>query len=175
MAGILFITGGPGSGKSSVARRVAEGFDRSFHLQVDELREGMVRGFAFPSLPFSDEVATQFRVARRTASFMAREYADAGITFVIDDTPLPSDFVDWYPELIADVRLVRVMLVTDGSTVIERIRQRNGPFDHQISAFGAEVMDEYVATLPRDGWTVIDNTNSTLDDTVAEVQARFKS
>ena len=98
---------------------------------------------------------------------MAREYADAGITFVIDDTPLPSDFVDWYPELIADVRLVRVMLVTDGSTVIERIRQRNGPFDHQISDFGAEVMDEYIATLPRDGWTMIDNTNSTLDDTVA--------
>ena len=175
MARILFITGGPGSGKSSVARRVAEQFDRSFHLQVDELREGMVRGFAFPSLPFPDEVATQFRVARRTASFMAREYADSGITFVIDDAPLPSDFADWYAELFADEQVVRIMLVTDGSTMVERMRRRNGPFDEGLIAIGAEALSEYIATLPRDGWTVIDNTNSTLDDTVSEVLVRFRS
>ena len=173
MARILFITGGPGSGKSSVARRVAEQFDKSFHLKVDELREGMVRGFAFPALPFPDEVATQFRVARRTASFMAREYADAGITFVIDDVPLPPDFADWYTDLFADERVVRVMLVPDGSTMIERARQRNGPFDDAIVAAGADALGAYFGSIPQQGWTVIDNSNSTLDETVSEVLARF--
>ena len=85
------------------------------------------------------------------------------------------DFADWYAELFADEQVVRIMLVTDGSTMVERMRRRKGPFDEELMAIGAETLGEYVATLPRVGWTVIDNTNSTLDDTVSEVLERFRS
>ena len=60
MNNIILITGMAGSGKSTVGRLVAEHFPKSLFIQVDELREEMVKAYATPEVPdngFTPEVA----------------------------------------------------------------------------------------------------------------------
>ena len=52
---IVFITGGPASGKTTVARQVAEHFAKSIHIRMDDLREMMVSGVEMPTHGWTDE------------------------------------------------------------------------------------------------------------------------
>lgn len=45
---IILLTGGPGSGKSTIAHLLAQHFSKSLHLQVDHLRGMMVNGISLP-------------------------------------------------------------------------------------------------------------------------------
>ena len=60
MNNIILITGMAGSGKSTVGRLVAEHFSKSFLLQVDDLREMMVKGMATPGHEWTEEIHNQF-------------------------------------------------------------------------------------------------------------------
>ena len=61
---IIFITGMAGAGKSTVGRRVAGHFPKSLFIQVDELREKMVKGYAIPEDGvFTEEVMQQFQIS----------------------------------------------------------------------------------------------------------------
>lgn len=169
MSNIVLITGAPGAGKSTISRALAERFDPSFHLKVDDLRENMVNGFILPEPPFSDELMAQFAMVRRTATFMAQDYADAGVTFVVDDTPIPETFTDQYAMLYADPRLTRVLLRPDDDAVMSRLGARGGPFDELLLELGTEVFNRELGKLPTDGWNIIDSSHLTVDQTVDEV------
>ena len=82
---IVFITGAPGSGKTTVSRLIAEHFTKSLHIQVDHLREMMVKDIELPDHDWIDEATRQFQWARSTAIYMAQLYARDGVDVVIDD------------------------------------------------------------------------------------------
>jgi len=58
---IVWMTGPPGSGKTTIARGLAEHFPKSLHIQVDHLREMMVNGVASPDAGFTEEANQQFQ------------------------------------------------------------------------------------------------------------------
>src|SRR5512141_64992 len=100
MNNIIFITGMAGAGKSTVGRLVARHFPKCLFIQVDELREKMVKGYARPEGGvFTEEAIQQFQMARSTATYMARLYASQGVDVVIDDVCAPSNFVEQYAAL----------------------------------------------------------------------------
>ncbi|MEZ4767186.1 MAG: AAA family ATPase [Caldilineales bacterium] len=126
MGNILFITGMAGSGKSTVGRLVARHFSRCLYIQVDELRNMMVRGYERPAGGiFSEEVLLQFRWGY--GKLHGSPVASQGVNVVIDD--VVANFVDRMLRCFtADVH--RVLLYPNASVVIDRIRQRGGPMEH---------------------------------------------
>jgi predicted kinase len=169
MSPIFFITGAPGSGKSTIARRVAQHFDKSIHIQVDQLREMMVNGIILPEpgAEFSPEVHQQFRWARDTAIYMARLYARQGFVVVVDDVCVPAKFTADYAALFTS-EVHRVLLLPTAPALVKRLENRAGPFD-QFFITQVSWMYEYLEPMPKAGWTVLDSSHWSIEQTVEAV------
>jgi deoxyadenosine/deoxycytidine kinase len=164
---IIFITGMAGAGKSTVGYLVAKYFPRCLFIQVDELRGKMVKGYARPEDGvFTEEVIRQFQMARSTAIDMARSYANQGVDVVIDDVCVPPNFVEQYAALFEIPEVHRVLLFPKAPVVIERIKQRGGPLEH-IQYVPA--IYNYLDSMSKDGWIVLDSSEWTIEQTVKEV------
>ena len=167
MSNIIFITGMAGAGKSTVGRLVARHFPKCLFIQVDELREKMVKGYARPEDGvFTEEVMQQFQMARSTAIYMARLYANQGVDVVIDDVCAPANFAEQYAALFEIPAVHRILLYPKASIVIERIKQRGGPLEHIIYV---PVVYNYLDSMSKDGWIVLDSSEWTIEQTVNEV------
>ncbi len=125
---IVLITGMAGSGKSTVGRLVAEHFSKSMHIQVDQLREMMVKGIDVPNPEgFTEGTYQQFQWARTATIFMAQLYASQGVDVVIDDVCVPPNFAEQYAALFKNPAAYRVLLFPTAPALIERVKKRAGP------------------------------------------------
>ncbi len=168
MNNIILITGMAGSGKSTVGRLVAEHFSKSLLIQVDDLREMMVKGMATPGHEWTEEIHHQFQWARSTAIYMSQLYASQGVDVVIDDVCVPENFVEQYAALFEIPGVYRVLLYPTAPALIERIKQRGGPWDH-ILVNEVPRIYSYLDPMPKDGWIVLDSGEWTVEQTVHEV------
>jgi predicted kinase len=169
---IVFVTGAPASGKSTIARRIAEYFPKSLHLQVDHLRDMMVKGVELPDHDWNDEATRQFQRARSTAIYMSKLYASEGVDVVIDDVCVPADFPSYYQSLFDDPAVRRVLLLPTQAALLERMQKRAGPFD----SFLAGVLPwlySYLEPMPKEGWIVLDTSDWTIERTVEEILRRI--
>jgi len=167
MNNIIFITGMAGAGKSTVGRLVARHFPKCLFIQVDELREKMVKGYAGPEGGiFTEEAMQQFQMARSTAIYMARLYANQGVDVVIDDVCVPPNFIEQYAALFEIPEVQRVLLYPKAPIVIERIKQRGGPMEHIKYV---PVVYNFLDSMSKDGWIVLDSSDWTIEQTVNEV------
>ena len=169
---IVFITGAAGSGKSTVGRLVAQHFPKCLLIQVDQLREMMVKGFAPPEGGWTEEMIQQFQRARSTATYMAELYASQGVDVVIDDVCAPSSFVEQYEALFKNPRVRRILLFPKVHALIERMKERAGPYDDILVEYVPE-MYKYLEAMPKDGWVVLDSGEWTIEQTVHEVLFRI--
>lgn len=168
MPAITLLTDGPGSGKSTIAKLAAKRFPRCVVINVDELREMMVSGRSPPERGWCDAVLQEFRRARTTAILMARLYASQGIEVIIDDVCVPPDFVDHYAPLFASPGARWILLNPGAAAMIQRMQCRRNPWDHLLIQRVPE-LQEHLAQMPKDGWTVIDSTDWTVERTVQAV------
>jgi broad-specificity NMP kinase len=165
---ILLIVGGPGAGKTTVSRRVAEHFELSVHHKADDIREAVVSGFPVPEYPYTEENLRQFRLARSVSTFLAGSYCDAGFDVVVDET-FAGFVTDGFSELLADERTIPIYLRPTKEALIARMRARQGPFDELLSGIIEDLFDVISAEMPEERWNVIDNTDMSIDETVAAV------
>jgi adenylate kinase family enzyme len=157
-----------GSGKSTVGRLVAEHFPKCLFIQVDELRHKIVKGYATPDGEFTEEIIQQFQMARSTAIYMAHLYANQGVDVVIDDVCIPPNFVEQYAALFEIPEVHRVLLYPKAPVVIERLKQRDGLWDHVLINSVPKIYS-YLDSMPKDGWIVLDSSGWTIKQTVNEV------
>lgn len=133
----------------------------------------MVKGYARPEGGvFTDEVIQQFQMARSTAIYMAHLYANQGVDVVIDDVCVPSNFVEQYAALFEIPEVHRVLLYPKAVIVIERIKQRGGPWEHIPYV---PVIYNFLDSMPKDRWIVLDSSEWTIEQTVNEVISRIAS
>ena len=168
MNSIVFVTGAPASGKSTIARKVAEHFPKSLHIQVDHLRDMMVSGAELPDHEWTEEASRQFQRARSTAIFMAKLYAREGVEVVIDDVCIPDNFPEYYSSLFADPAVHRVLLMPTPSALMDRMQKRSGPYDRFLADF-IPWFYSFLEPMPKDGWIVLDTSDWTIEKTVHEV------
>ncbi|MDI5964692.1 AAA family ATPase [Streptomyces sp. SL13] len=88
----VLLIGPAGAGKTTLARYWADhrGVPTA-HISLDDVREWVRCGFADPQSGWNEHSEAQYRLARRTCGFAARNFLANGISCIIDDAVFP----DW--------------------------------------------------------------------------------
>ena len=66
--------GTPASGKSTVARALAQRFERGVHIPLDDLRQMVVAGRVDMGFEISADLKLQLRLARESAAEIGRAH-----------------------------------------------------------------------------------------------------
>jgi chloramphenicol 3-O-phosphotransferase len=168
MSDIFLVTGAPAAGKSTIARAIAAKAPKSIHIQVDLLREMVVSGVELPDRPWSDETTRQFRLARSSAIHMARLYADAGFTVIIDDVCVPEHFADDYACLANGNPIYKVLLYPSQDATLDRLTKRGERFIEELSN-AMPWLYSCMENVSKSDWIVLDSTNWTIDETINQL------
>jgi hypothetical protein len=171
----VLLIGPAGAGKSTVARYWA---DRravpTAHISLDDVREWVRSGFADPQSGWNDHSEAQYRLARRTCGFAARNFLANGISCILDDAVFPDRPVvglgGWKRHV--GPGMIPVVLLPGLEIVLERNAERSGNrrlSDEEVANIHGRMAGWYGSGLP-----IIDNsrqdvatTARMLDDVVA--------
>ena len=174
-AAVLLI-GPAGAGKTSVARYWADHrAEPTAHISLDDVREWVRSGFADPQAGWNDQCEAQYRLARRTCGFAARNHLANGISCVIDDAVFPDrpaiGLGGWKRHV--GPGLLPVVLLPGLDVVLARNAERSGNrrlTDEMVALIHGRMAGWYGSGLP-----IIDNSRLDVPATAAaldEVLAR---
>ncbi|MFI9244282.1 Pro-rich N-terminal domain-containing protein [Streptomyces sp. NPDC053086] len=154
----VLLIGPAGAGKTSVAKYWA---DRrrvpTAHISLDDVREWVRSGFADPQSGWNDNSEAQYRLARRTCGFAARNFLANGISCILDDAVFPDRPVvglgGWKRHV--GPGLLPVVLLPGLDIVLERNAERTGNrrlSDEEVARIHGRMAGWYGSGLP-----IIDN------------------
>ena len=169
---IFLIAGGPGVGKSTTARALADTYESSIHIDVDQIRHSVRGGLVLPGFEWSAELRRQIRLARETTVDMARRYAGEGFTVVIDDFWDVEDLAEY--NVLSGPAVHRVLLYPSQDEARRRNRVRSpGEEGDMIDAAIPFVYEHYgprVEAMRADGWRVIESTGLDVGSVVDQIR-----
>lgn len=167
---IIIITGAPGAGKTTVAEALSKRLEKSAHVPVDFFRKMIKSGYASPH-HWDDEVTRQYALARKNAALTARNLADAGFTVIVDDIVHKAWLEEWREHLRGyDLRLVLLQ------PEVGRAKERNNA--REVWTVDEQIIEELHRLFSEEnteeaGWLVVDNTDRTVEETVAAILKAF--
>ncbi|MFE7317654.1 Pro-rich N-terminal domain-containing protein [Streptomyces sp. NPDC057555] len=172
----VLLIGPAGAGKTSVARHWADSRRvPTAHISLDDVREWVRSGFADPQSGWNDNSEAQYRLARRTCGFAARNFLANGISCILDDAVFPDRPVvglgGWKRHV--GPGLLPIVLLPGLEVVLERNARRTGNrrlSDEEVARIHGRMAGWYGSGLP-----IIDNSQHDVATTVRaldEVVAR---
>ncbi|MEV6835999.1 Pro-rich N-terminal domain-containing protein [Streptomyces sp. NPDC051133] len=154
----VLLIGPAGAGKTSVAKYWADHRRvPTAHISLDDVREWVRSGFADPQSGWNDNSEAQYRLARRTCGFAARNFLANGISCILDDAVFPDRPVvglgGWKRHV--GPGLLPVVLLPGLDIVLERNAERSGNrrlTDEEVARIHGRMAGWYGSGLP-----IIDN------------------
>ncbi|WP_328680107.1 ATP-binding protein [Streptomyces sp. NBC_00322] len=162
----VLLIGPAGAGKTTVARHWAGGRRvPTAHISLDDVREWVCSGFADPQSGWNDHSEAQYRLARRTCGFAARNFLANGISCILDDAVFPDRPVvglgGWKRHV--GPGLLPVVLLPGLEVVLERNAERSGNrrlSDEEVASIHGRMAGWYGSGLP-----IIDNSKYDVETT----------
>ncbi|MEV5345201.1 AAA family ATPase [Streptomyces achromogenes] len=172
----VLLIGPAGAGKTSVAKYWADHRRApTAHISLDDVREWVRSGFADPQSGWNENSEAQYRLARRTCGFAARNFLANGISCILDDAVFPDRPVvglgGWKRHV--GPGLLPVVLLPGLDIVLERNAERTGNrrlTDEEVARIHGRMAGWYGSGLP-----IIDNSQLDIPGTAKvldEVLAR---
>ncbi|MDO0928628.1 Pro-rich N-terminal domain-containing protein [Streptomyces sp. TG1A-8] len=154
----VLLIGPAGAGKTSVAKYWADHrLVPTAHISLDDVREWVRSGYANPQSGWNDNSEAQYRLARRTCGFAARNFLANGISCILDDAVFPDRPVvglgGWKRHV--GPGLFPVVLLPGLDVVLERNAERSGNrrlTDEEVARIHGRMAGWYGSGLP-----IIDN------------------
>jgi chloramphenicol 3-O-phosphotransferase len=164
MPEVLILTGPPAAGKSTVARALAERYDRVTHIQVDDLRHMITpTGYVHPGRPGWE---LQHRLAVRNACDLARNFLEERFAVIIDDV-VDQDDLSYYLEGLESITVpVHLVLLLPS---LEVCLARN--VGRQQVKMSVEMVWQQFEAARNAGWATIDSSELTVYETADRLQA----
>ncbi|MCH5673381.1 Pro-rich N-terminal domain-containing protein [Streptomyces gilvus] len=162
----VLLIGPAGAGKTSVAKYWADHRRvPTAHISLDDVREWVRSGFANPQSGWNDNSEAQYRLARRTCGFAARNFLANGISCILDDAVFPDRPVvglgGWKRHV--GPGLLPVVLLPGLEIVLERNAERSGNrrlTDEEVARIHGRMAGWYGSGLP-----IIDNSQLDIPQT----------
>ncbi|MFI6147865.1 AAA family ATPase [Streptomyces sp. NPDC051109] len=162
----VLLIGPAGAGKTTVARHWASTRPvPTAHVSLDDVREWVCSGFADPQAGWNDHSEAQYRLARRTCGFAARNFLANGISCILDDAVFPDRPVvglgGWKRHV--GPALLPVVLLPGLEIVLERNAARSGNrrlSDEEVARIHGRMAGWYGSGLP-----IIDNSDLDVEAT----------
>ncbi|NNJ07706.1 ATP-binding protein [Streptomyces sp. PKU-MA01144] len=162
----VLLIGPAGAGKTTVARHWAQHRRvPTAHISLDDVREWVCSGFADPQTGWNDQSEAQYRLARRTCGFAARNFLANGISCILDDAVFPDRPVvglgGWKRHV--GPGLLPVVLLPGLEVVLERNAERSGNrrlSDEEVAGIHGRMAGWYGSGLP-----IIDNSRCDVETT----------
>lgn len=168
---MIVLTGVMASGKSTVARLLAQRFTRGVHVEGDALHRMIVSGGAWVRAPGTPhgEAAHQLQLRLRQMCWLGRSFLAAGFTVVLDDIIL-GDRWDHLQAELHGLPFALVVLAPRVDVVARRDARRVKP---PLGEGWARYLDDTLhATMAGTGlW--IDNSEQTPEETVEQILRRL--
>jgi len=166
---IFLVSGNQGAGKSTIARALAERFERGVHVEGDLIQRMIVTGGVWPEPPEPQgEALRQLRERARRSAMLADSFFEAGFSVVIDDIAIGDQFIV-YRDSIRSRPLLLVNLVASLEVLQKRNRERQ---KKDVFEPWGPILDRAMGETMRGIGMWLDNSSLGVEETVEEILRR---
>jgi len=171
---VIVVTGIQAAGKSTVARLLAQRFERGVHIEADLLQQMIVSGGEWVTEPgvIGEEAGRQLRLRLHNACLLAKSFLEAGFTPVIDDIIIGERFDQLKSELAG---LPFELIVLAPSPEIVAAKRDEGRGKRVLGEKWARYLDEVLRETMAGAGMLVGSSDQTPEETVQEIVRQLEA